>query len=119
VLGGLQVDARGRLANWMVPGKLVPGMGGAMDLVAGAQRVIVAMQHAARGEPKIVQELTLPPTAARRVSLVVTDMAVIEPTEQGLLLRERAPGVSVAEIVAATGAELLVAGDVPEMPIAG
>jgi acetate CoA/acetoacetate CoA-transferase beta subunit len=119
VLGGLQVDARGRLANWMVPGKLVPGMGGAMDLVAGAQRVIVAMQHAARGAPKIVQELTLPPTAARPVSLVVTDMAVIEPTDQGLLLRERAPGVSVAEIVAATGAELLVTGDVPEMPIAG
>jgi acetate CoA/acetoacetate CoA-transferase beta subunit len=117
VLGGLQVDASGRLANWMVPGKLVPGMGGAMDLVAGARRVIVAMQHAARGEPKIVQELTLPPTAARRVSLVVTDMAVIEPTDQGLVLRERAPGVSVAEIVAATGADLLVIGEVPEMPI--
>jgi acetate CoA/acetoacetate CoA-transferase beta subunit len=117
VLGGLQVDASGRLANWMVPGKLVPGMGGAMDLVAGARRVIVAMQHAARGEPKIVQALTLPPTAARRVSLVVTDMAVIEPTDQGLLLRERAPGVSVDEIVAATGAELLVIGEVPEMPI--
>jgi acetate CoA/acetoacetate CoA-transferase beta subunit len=117
VLGGLQVDARGRLANWMVPGKLVPGMGGAMDLVAGARRVIVAMQHAAKGEPKIVRELSLPPTAARRVSLVVTDMAVIEPTDHGLLLRERAPGVSVDEIVAATGAELLVIGDVPEMPI--
>jgi acetate CoA/acetoacetate CoA-transferase beta subunit len=117
VLGGLQVDRLGRLANWMVPGKLVPGMGGAMDLVAGAQRVIVAMQHAARGAPKIVQELTLPPTAARRVSLVVTDMAVIEPTDQGLRLRERAPGVSVDEIIAATGAELLVIGEVPEMPI--
>ena len=103
VLGGLQVDAKGRLANWMVPGKLVPGMGGAMDLVSGAQRVIVAMQHIARGEPKIVQELTLPPTSVRRVSLVVTDMAVIEPTEEGLLLRERAPGVAVDEVVAATG----------------
>jgi len=117
VLGGLQVDASGRLANWMVPGKLVPGMGGAMDLVAGAKRVIVAMQHIARGEPKIVQHLTLPPTAVRRVSLVVTDMAVIEPTDEGLLLRECAPGVSVDDVVAATGAELLIIGDVPEMPV--
>jgi acetate CoA/acetoacetate CoA-transferase beta subunit len=115
VLGGLQVDAAGRLANWMVPGKLVPGMGGAMDLVAGARRVIVAMQHITRGERKIVPHLTLPPTAARPVSLVVTDMAVIEPTADGLVLRERAPGVSVAEIVAATAAELLIPGDVPEM----
>jgi len=117
VLGGLQVDATGRLANWMVPGKLVPGMGGAMDLVAGARRVIVAMQHSAGGKSKIVPELTLPPTADRRVSLVVTDMAVIEPTDGGLVLRERAPGVSVAEIVAATGATLLIIGEVPEMPI--
>jgi acetate CoA/acetoacetate CoA-transferase beta subunit len=118
VLGGLQVDASGRLANWMVPDKIVPGMGGAMDLVAGAKRVIVAMQHVARGASKIVPVLTLPPTAVRRVSLVVTDMAVIEPTADGLLLRERAPGVSVDEIVAATGAELLIIGDVPEMPVA-
>ena len=118
VLGGLQVDAQGRLANWMVPGKMVAGMGGAMDLVAGARRVIVAMQHVARGEPKIVRTLTLPPTAARRVTLVVTDMAVIEPTEDGLLLRERAPGVTVQEIVAATGAPLLLAGEVREMPLA-
>ena len=117
VLGGLQVDASGRLANWMVPGKLVPGMGGAMDLVAGAKRVIVAMQHSARSGPKIVQNLTLPPTAVRRVSLVVTEMAVIEPTPEGLLLRERAPGVSVDEIVASTGAQLLIIGDVSEMPI--
>ncbi len=117
VLGGLQVDETGRLANWMVPGKLVPGMGGAMDLVAGAKRVIVAMQHAARGESKIVPELTLPPTSARRVSLVVTDLAVIEPTDQGLLLRERAPGVSVEQVLAATTARLLIVGDVPEMPL--
>jgi acetate CoA/acetoacetate CoA-transferase beta subunit len=117
VLGGLQVDATGRLANWMVPGKLVPGMGGAMDLVAGARRVIVAMQHAARGESKIVPELTLPPTSARRVSLVVTDLAVIEPTADGLLLRERAPGVSVEQVLAATGARLLITGEVPEMPL--
>jgi len=118
VLGGLQVDAKGRLANWMVPGKLVPGMGGAMDLVVGAKRVIVAMQHTAKGKPKIVEELTLPLTAMRRVSLVVTDLAVIEPTDEGLRLRERAPGVSVAEILAATGAKLLVDGETPEMPIA-
>lgn len=115
VLGGLQVDESGRLANWMVPGKLVPGMGGAMDLVSGAKRVIVAMQHAARGEAKIVRELTLPPTSARRISLLVTDMAVIEPTDLGLVLRERAPGVSVEQIVAATEATLLILGEVPVM----
>ena len=117
VLGGLQVDSNGRLANWMVPGKLVPGMGGAMDLVSGAKRVIVAMQHTAKGKPKIVEELTLPPTSKRPVTLVVTELAVIEPTPEGLLLRERAPGVSVEEIVASTGAKLLIVGDVPEMPI--
>ena len=115
VLGGLQVDAGGRLANWMVPGRMVAGMGGAMDLVAGARRVVIAMQHTARGEPKIVRELTLPATAVRRVTLVVTDMAVIEPTDDGLVLRERAPGVTVEAILAATGAPLRVEGSVPEM----
>jgi acetate CoA/acetoacetate CoA-transferase beta subunit len=115
VLGGLQVDHAGRLANWMVPGKLIPGMGGAMDLVAGAKRVIVAMQHHARGEAKIVQELTLPATSGRRVSLVVTDMAVLEPTAAGLALRERAPGVTVEQIIAATGATLIIPSTVPEM----
>ncbi len=117
VLGGLQVDSRGMLANWVVPGKLVPGMGGAMDLVTGARRVIVAMQHAARGESKIVPALTLPPTSVRPVSLVVTDLAVLEPTPDGLLLRERAPGVTVAQVRAATEAELIVPGDVPEMEL--
>ena len=117
VLGGLEVDAAGHLANWMVPGKLVPGMGGAMDLVVGAKRVIVAMQHAAKGQAKIVATLSLPATSTRRVSLIVTELAVIEPTEEGLLLRERAPGVSVEAIVAQTGADLLIIGDVPEMPI--
>lgn len=119
VLGGLQVDGRGHLANWMVPGRLVPGMGGAMDLVAGARRVIVAMQHAARGESKIVPELTLPPTASRTVTLVVTDLAVIEPTPEGLVLRERAPGVTVDEILAATAAPLRIPGDVPGMRLQG
>ena len=117
VLGGLQVDARGRLANWLVPGKLVAGMGGAMDLVAGARRVVIAMQHAAKGEAKIVPELTLPPTSARPVSLVVTDLAVIEPTPDGLLLRERAPGVGVAEILAATTAPLILPDTIPEMSL--
>ena len=117
VLGGLQVDAQGRLANWLVPGKMVAGMGGAMDLVAGARRVVIAMQHAAKGEAKIVPELTLPPTSARPVSLVVTDLAVIEPTPDGLLLRERAPGVGVAEILAATTAPLILPDTIPEMAL--
>ena len=117
VLGGLEVDATGRLANWMVPGKLVPGMGGAMDLVAGARRVVVAMQHTARGRSKIVQELTLPPTSARPVSLIVTELAVLRPTADGLVLQERAPGVEVETIVAATAAPLIVPDGVSEMPI--
>ncbi|MEL6480460.1 MAG: 3-oxoacid CoA-transferase subunit B [Pseudomonadota bacterium] len=116
VLGGLQVDERGYLANWTVPGKMVPGMGGAMDLVAGARRVIVAMVHSQKGTPKIVPECTLPLTAMRRVSLIVTELAVIEPTEAGLVLRERAPGVSVDDILAATAATLTVPDHVPEMP---
>lgn len=118
VLGGLQVDARGHLANWMVPGKMIPGMGGAMDLVTGARRVVIAMQHAARGESKIVPDLTLPATSVRRVTLVVTDLAVIEPTPEGLVLRERAPGVSVEAILAATAAPLILPGTVPEMMLA-
>ena len=117
VLGGLQVDGRGLLANWMVPGKLVPGMGGAMDLVSGSRRVIVAMQHSAKGEIKIIPELTLPPTSTRPVSLVVTDLAVLEPTSEGLLLKERAPGVAIGEVLAATAAKLLIPNEVPEMTI--
>jgi acetate CoA/acetoacetate CoA-transferase beta subunit len=118
VLGGLEIDERGYLANWKVPGRMVPGMGGAMDLVTGARHVIVAMQHAARGAPKIVARCSLPLTAARRVDLVITDMAAIRPEEDGLVLVERAPGVSIDDILAATGARLSIRGDVPEMQLA-
>ena len=115
VLGGLQVDERGYLANWTIPGKMVPGMGGAMDLVAGAQRVVVAMTHTAKGNAKIVPTCTLPLTATRRVDLIVTEMAVIKPTEEGLRLMEGGPGFSVEDVVSATEAALMVDGEVPEM----
>lgn len=117
VLGGLQIDAQGRLANWMVPGKMVPGMGGAMDLVSGARRVVIGMQHAAKGVPKIIEKLDLPITSSRPVSLIVTDLAVIEPTPEGLALRERAPGVSVEDIVSQTGCKLIIPAEVPEMDL--
>ena len=117
VLGGLQVDAGGRLANWMVPRKMVPGMGGAMDLVCGAKRVIVAMQHAARGTSKIVAKCTLPLTSERPVDLVVTDMAVIAFPGGKAMLLETAPGVTVAEVLAVTLAELTIPDKVPEMKL--
>jgi acetate CoA/acetoacetate CoA-transferase beta subunit len=117
VLGGLQVDGGGQLANWTIPGKMVPGMGGAMDLVTGAKRVIVAMQHAAKGKSKIVKKCNLPLTSVRAVDLVVTDMAVIGFPGGRATLMETAPGVSVADIIANTEAELVVPAKVSEMAI--
>ncbi|MGA7999435.1 MAG: 3-oxoacid CoA-transferase subunit B [Bradyrhizobium sp.] len=117
VLGGLQVDGGGQLANWTIPGKMVPGMGGAMDLVTGAKRVIVAMQHAAKGKSKIVKKCNLPLTSVRTIDLVVTDMAVIGFPDGRATLMETAPGVSIADVVANTEAELVVPSKVPEMAI--
>jgi acetate CoA/acetoacetate CoA-transferase beta subunit len=108
VLGGLQVDEAGQLANWLVPGVMIPGMGGAMDLVTGAKRVIVAMTHTAKGASKLVKRCTYPITSTRRVDLVVTELAVIEPTESGLVLRETAHGVTVEQVVRATEARLII-----------
>lgn len=115
VLGGLQVDREGRLANWMVPGVLAPGMGGAMDLVSGARRVIVAMSHTQKGKPKIVDRLTLPATSMRKVTLVITDMAVLEPTQDGLIIKEVAPGIKVDQVRAASATQLIASAYVPEM----
>ncbi len=108
VLGALQVDERGNIANYMIPGKMVPGMGGAMDLLSGAKKVIVAMEHTAKGSPKILKECTLPLTATGEVDLIVTEMCVIETTPEGLLLREINEEFTLEEILEATEAKLLL-----------
>ncbi len=112
VLGALQVDEKGNLANWKIPGKMVPGMGGAMDLVVGAKNVIVAMQHTQKGEHKILDKCTLPLTAKEQVNLIITEMAVIEVTKEGLVLKELGPEATVEEVVAATGAKLIIPEDI-------
>lgn len=108
VLGALEVDEEGNLANWMVPGKMVPGMGGAMDLVVGAKRVIIAMEHTTKkGGMKILKKCTLPLTAAKQVNLIITDMGVIEVTPKGLVLKEIAPGLTFDEVQSCTEAALI------------
>ena len=108
VLGGLQVDQEGHLANWMIPGKMVPGMGGAMDLVSGAKRVIVAMQHTAKGKPKVVRRCSLPLTSVRRIDLLVTELAVIAFPDGRATLLELQPGATLAQVLAGTEAELAI-----------
>lgn len=120
VLGAFEVDVQGNIASWMVPGKLVKGMGGAMDLVAGAENIIVTMTHASKsGEPKLLQTCTLPLTGAGCIKRVLTDLAYIEIENGQFVLKERAPGVSVEEIIQKTGGELAIPEHVPEMTVAG
>lgn len=118
VLGALQVDQHGNLANWMIPGKLVPGMGGAMDLVVGAKKVIVAMEHTNKGKFKILKDCTLPLTAANQVNLIVTEMGVMEVTDKGLVLTEINEEFTLEEVQNATEAELIISENLKPMEVA-
>ena len=114
VLGALQVDAKGNLANWKIPGKMVPRMGGAMDLTVAAKKVIIAMVHTQKGAHKILKECTLPLTAKQQVNMIITEMAVIEVTEEGLLLKEIGPESTVEDVIEATGAELIIPEEIKQ-----
>lgn len=115
ILGALQVDEKGDLANWMIPGKMTPGMGGAMDLLVGAKRVILAMEHTAKGAHKIMKKCTLPLTAAGQVNLIITEMGVMEITKEGIVLREIHPEFTVEQVQEATAARLIIANDLKPM----
>ncbi|MCT4564886.1 MAG: 3-oxoacid CoA-transferase subunit B [Maledivibacter sp.] len=117
VLGALQVDQEGNLANWMIPGKKVPGMGGAMDLVVGAKKVIIAMTHTARGSVKILKKCNLPLTAKAQVNLIITEMGVMEVTKEGLVLKEINPEFTVQEVQAVTEATLIIPEDIKRMEV--
>jgi len=115
ILGALEVDEKGNLSNWIVPGKMVPGMGGAMDLVVGAKKVIIAMQHTQKGEHKILKACTLPYTAVGVVDMIITEMGVMEITDKGIVLKEKHPNFTIEEVQAATGCELIISPDLKEM----
>ena len=115
VLGALQVDEKGNLANWMIPGKMVPGMGGAMDLVVGAKKVIIAMEHTVKGNHKILNQCNLPLTAAGEVNMIITEMGVMEVTDEGLVLKEINPQFTVEQVQEATEAKLIIDENLKEM----
>ncbi|MBN1469239.1 MAG: 3-oxoacid CoA-transferase subunit B [Fusobacteriaceae bacterium] len=117
VLGSLEVDEKGNLSNWIIPGKMVPGMGGAMDLVVGAKKVIVAMTHTAKGKAKILKNCTLPFTAKGKVNMIITEMGVMEVTKEGLLLTEYNPEFSIEDIKKATEAELIISDNLIKMEV--
>ena len=116
-LGALQVDEKGNLANWIIPGKMAPGMGGAMDLVVGAKRVILTMEHTQKGAPKILKECTLPLTAAGQVNMIITEMGVMDITPEGIVLKELHPEFTVEQVQTATEAKLIIAPDLKPMDI--